>query len=38
MDSTAFCPLVDQITLHEGCFKKNPLVFEKFEEVESKNN
>ncbi len=25
-----FGPLVDQIMLHEGCSKKNPVVFEQF--------
>ncbi len=31
LDSTEFCPLVDQIMFHEGCSKKHPLVFEQFQ-------
>ncbi len=28
LDSPEFGSLADQIMLHEGCFKKNPVVFE----------
>ncbi len=31
LDSLEFCPLVDHMMLQEGCSKKNPVVFEQFQ-------